>query len=104
MQSLHTEINGYDVDHGKNIHPEDRWGRVGKEGFAKTLTYDEMIQMMSRNEIWLNKTGVIIEGKPNILFKNSANSKWYVKKIDLNLLGSKLTKKHEDSMMYIIWW
>ena len=73
--------NSADVYFGKNLHPQNRTHCVGKQGLDKNLTLMQMI------EIAYN-----MPEKPNIIIKAGKNAKWYLKKIELNVLDIEIAK------------
>jgi hypothetical protein len=62
-------IEHADLKWGKNLHPENREGCVGKEGIDATYTLDMVKTIAYR-----------MPEKPNIIIKSGENAKWYIKK------------------------
>jgi hypothetical protein len=62
-------IEHADLKWGKNLHPENREGCVGKEGIDATYTLDMVKTIAYR-----------MPEKPNIIIKSGKDAKWYIKK------------------------
>ena len=62
-------IQNADLKWGKNLHPEDGEGRVGKQGIDANYTLDMLKAIAYR-----------MPEKPNIIIKSGKNAKWYIKK------------------------
>ena len=62
-------IMNADLKWGKNLHPVDGEGRVGKQGIDANYTLDMVTSIAYR-----------MPEKPNILIKAGENAKWYIKK------------------------
>ena len=62
-------IEHADLKWGKNLHPADKEGCVGKAGIDKTYTLDMVKAIAYR-----------MSEKPNIIIKGGKNAKWYIKK------------------------
>ena len=58
-----------DLKWGKNLHPSDGEGRVGKQGIDANYTLDMLKAIAYR-----------MPEKPNIIIKSGKNAKWYIKK------------------------
>ena len=65
----HIEIKDADLNWGKNLHPADGEGRVGKQGINANYTLDMLKEIAYR-----------MPEKPNIIIKAGKNAKWYIKK------------------------
>lgn len=63
------QIEHADLMWGKNLHPADGEGRVGKQGINAEYTLDMLKEIVYR-----------MPEKPNIIIKAGKNSKWYIKK------------------------
>ena len=63
------KIEHADLKWGKNLHPEDGEGRVGKQGIDANYTLD-MLKVIAYR----------MPEKPNIIIKSGINAKWYIKK------------------------
>ena len=95
--------DGADVGyHESPIHPadgsKDALKRVGKHGFDKTLTLDDMIGIASR-----------MEERPNIIVKAGKNAKWYLKRFPTDTLDAEIEKQQwrdgvKNCTMWIIEW
>ena len=83
--------------HESAIHPANGVGRVGKRGMDKNLTLLEMIEIVYN-----------MEEKPNIIVKGGPNAKWYIKKINPEILYREIEKQSwrdtSRCTMYIIEW
>jgi hypothetical protein len=93
---------GADVGyHESVIHPEDGTNdankRVGKRGFDKTLTLDDMINIASR-----------MEDPPNIIVKGGKNAKWYLKRIPKEMIEFEINKQRwrstDNCTMWAVEW
>jgi len=62
-------IEHADLKWGKNLHPADREGCVGKAGIDATYTLD-MVKTIAYK----------MPEKPNIIIKSGKDAKWYIKK------------------------
>ena len=62
-------IKNADLKWGKNLHPADGEGRVGKAGIDATYTL-AMVKAIAYR----------MAEKPNIIIKGGKNAKWYIKK------------------------
>jgi hypothetical protein len=62
-------IEHADLMWGKNLHPSDGEGRVGKQGIDANYTLDMLKEIAYR-----------MPEKPNIIIKSGKNAKWYIKK------------------------
>lgn len=75
--SKHTmdyiKIEHADLKWGKNLHPADGEGRVGKQGIDANYTLDMLKAIAFR-----------MPEKPNIIIKAGKNAKWYIKKCPKN--------------------
>jgi hypothetical protein len=65
----HIKIDHADLKWGKNLHPADGEGRVGKHGIDANYTL-EMVKAIAYR----------MPEKPNIIIKAGKNAKWYIKK------------------------
>jgi hypothetical protein len=85
---------GVDVGyHQDNVHPVDGEGRVGRNGFDKTLELHEVIKIASR-----------IEPRPNIVVKSGKNAKWYLKSFSKNKIESEIEKQQwRDTTRFTMW-
>jgi hypothetical protein len=63
------KIEQADLKWGKNLHPADGEGRVGKQGIDAKYTLDMVKEIAYR-----------MPEKPNIIIKAGKNAKWYIKK------------------------
>ena len=63
------KIEHADLKWGKNLHPADGEGRVGKQGINANYTLDMLKEIAYR-----------MPEKPNIIIKAGKNAKWYIKK------------------------
>ncbi len=63
------KIEHADLMWGKNLHPADRQGRVGKQGIDANYTLDMLKEIAYR-----------MPENPNIIIKSGKNAKWYIKK------------------------
>jgi hypothetical protein len=62
-------IEHADLKWGKNLHPADSEGRVGKQGIDANYTLAMVKEIAYR-----------MPEKPNIIIKAGKNAKWYIKK------------------------
>lgn len=83
--------------HSSNIHPEDGYGRVGKNGINKSFTFEMVLEIAYK-----------MDNKPNIIIKAGPNAKWYLKHFQKEAIESEIDKqKWRDTsrcLMYIIEW
>ena len=63
------QIEHADLMWGKNLHPGDGEGRVGKQGIDANYTLDMVKEIAYR-----------MPENPNIIIKAGKNAKWYIKK------------------------
>lgn len=70
---------------GKNLHPMNGEGRVGKQGFNKELTIEQVVAIASK-----------MPEKPNIIIKAGVNAKWYIKKCDIANIDLEIKKNRES--------
>ena len=106
MSELVTKIEkriGVDVGYNESpIHPpdgsKDAEKRVGKRGFMKTLTLDDMIGIASR-----------MEERPNIIVKGGKNAKWYLKRFPKDIIEKEIENQQwrnnvKNCTMWVIEW
>jgi len=73
-QTMDTiKIEHADLKWGKNLHPADGEGRVGKQGINANYTLN-MLKVIAYR----------MPEKPNIIIKAGKNAKWYIKKCPKN--------------------
>ena len=89
---------GIDVGfHSSNIHPIDRDGCVGKQGINKSFTFEMVLNIASK-----------IHEKPNIIIKAGKNAKWYLKRVQKELINDAIINQQwrdtSRCIMYIIDW
>ena len=65
----HIKIDHADLKWGKNLHPADGEGRVGKQGIDANFSL-EMVKAIAYR----------MPEKPNIIIKAGKKAKWYIKK------------------------
>jgi hypothetical protein len=63
------KIERADLKWGKNLHPVDGEGRIGKQGIDANYTLDMLKAIAYR-----------MPEKPNIIIKAGKKAKWYIKK------------------------
>jgi hypothetical protein len=68
-----------DLKWGKNLHPADGEGRVGKQGINANYTLDMVKAIAYR-----------MPEKPNIIIKAGKKAKWYIKKCPENEIISEI--------------
>ena len=103
MTKLMTKFEGADVGfHESPIHPadgsDDAKKRVGKRGFDKTLSFEEMIGIASR-----------IEERPNVIVKAGKNAKWYLKRFPKETIYDEIEKQQwrpgvKNCTMWVVEW
>jgi len=106
MTKLVTKIerrDGVDVGyHESPLHPadgsKDAEKRVGKRGFDKTLTLEDMIGIASR-----------MEERPNIIVKAGLNAKWYLKRFPKESIDVEIEKQQwrpgvKNCTMWVVEW
>ena len=95
-------IQNADLKWGKNLHPADGEGRVGKQGIDAKYTLDMVKAIAYR-----------MPEKPNIIIKSGENAKWYIKECATDEIDREIEKtricgwgktKINASTMYIIEW
>jgi hypothetical protein len=92
-------IEHADLKWGKNLHPANREGCVGKEGIDATYTLDMVKTIAYR-----------MPEKPNIIIKSGKDAKWYIKKCpkdeiikEIELMrNSSFYKKSLRCTMYVL--
>ncbi len=77
----HIKIDHADLKWGKNLHPADGEGRVGKQGIDATYTLDMVKAIAYR-----------MPEKPNIIIKSGENAKWYIKKCPKDEIAGEIEK------------
>jgi hypothetical protein len=90
-----------DLKWGKNLHPVNGEGRVGKGGIDKTYTFD-MVRALAYQ----------MPEKPNIIIKSGVDAKWYIKKCPKDEIDREIEKMRNSAFgerasrctMYIIEW
>jgi hypothetical protein len=106
MTKLVTKIerrDGADVGyHESPLHPadgsKDAEKRVGKRGFDKTLSLEDMIGIASR-----------MEERPNIIVKAGLNAKWYLKRFPKESIDVEIEKQQwrpgvKNCTMWVVEW
>ena len=106
MTKLVTKMErreGADVGyHESPLHPadgsKDAEKRVGKRGFDKTLTLEDMIGIASR-----------MEERPNIIVKAGLNAKWYLKRFPKESIDVEIEKQQwrpgvKNCTMWVVEW
>lgn len=98
MQYVKKLEKRYGVDvgyHESNLEPLNGVGRVGKNGIDKTFSLEKIIQLAH-------------EIKANIIIKGGPNAKWYLKKVNLDILEAGIQKQQwrntSRNIMWIIEW
>jgi hypothetical protein len=92
-------IQNADVKWGKNLHPADGEGRIGKQGIDAKYTLDMVKAIAYR-----------MPEKPNIIIKSGENAKWYIKKCPKNeiiieiekMRNSVYGKNAQRATMYVL--
>jgi len=89
---------GVDVGYnGSNIQPIDREGCVGASGIDKSFTFEMVMELAYK-----------LDNKPNIIIKAGPNAKWYLKRVQKDVIDNEIEKqKWRDtsrSTMFIIDW
>jgi len=89
---------GVDVGYkSSNIHPADGEGCVGAAGIDKSFTFDMVLDLAYKMDI-----------RPNIIVKSGLNAKWYLKRIQKDVIEDEIQKQSwrdtSRSTMYIIEW
>jgi hypothetical protein len=83
--------------HSSNIHPIDGYGCVGKQGIDKSFTIEMVLKIASK-----------IDKKPNIIIKAGKNAKWYLKRLNNDLIDDAIINQQwrdtSRGVMYIIDW
>jgi hypothetical protein len=95
--------DGADVGyHESPLHPadgsKDAEKRVGKRGFDKTLTLEDMIGIASR-----------MDERPNVIVKAGLNAKWYLKRFPKESIDVEIEKQQwrpgvKNCTMWVVEW
>jgi hypothetical protein len=80
-----------------DVNPSDGEGCIGKCGIDKTYTLEKVIDLAYK-----------MEEKPNIIFRSTHKSKWYLKSVPKDTIDAKIQKgqwvNKPENIMYIIEW
>ena len=92
-----TKRRGVDVGYIESDINFDHPQRVGKSGFDKTLSLEEVF-----------KIAHTMDPKPNIIIKGGPNAKWYFKNVKYDTIEERIKKQQWRDIsrvtMYTVYW